>query len=254
MDTAKLKIMAIIAAVVTAAVAFYYVRGVEASKPVETTAIEAAVTIPEGTQIQPEMLKEVSIYAVDLLPSAARTAEELVGQYAATDIYPDEQISTSKVSDESASSSAKSFSYKIPEGMRTVTISIDPTTSVAGMLQVGDHVDILATYTRETDKKSENGEEVQADSEVVTKFIADSIEIAALDQTIVRDSTSDNGQGDTAEEEKTFTTVTMFVTPELAKAIVWQNQNGSLVLTLRSPDETENPDHEDFTAASLDDF
>jgi pilus assembly protein CpaB len=252
LDTAKLKIMAIIAAVVTAAVAFYYVRGVEASKPVETTAIEAAVTIPEGTQIRPEMLKEVNIYAVDLLPSAARTAEELVGQYAATDIYPDEQISTSKVSDESASSSAKSFSYKIPEGMRTVTISIDPTTSVAGMLQVGDHVDILATYTREETKETEEG--AQAASEVVTKFIADSVEIAALDQTIVRDNAPDNGQDGTAEEEKTFTTVTMFVTPELAKAIVWQNQNGSLVLTLRSPDEKENPDHEDFTTASLEDF
>lgn len=248
MDTARVKIIAIIAAVVTAALAFYYIRGVEESKPEEMTVIEAAQQIPAGTLIQQEMLKTVQIYASDLLPNAATSADQIVGKYAASEIYPDEQIPLSRASDESASSSAKSFSYKIPEGMRTVTISIDPTTSVAGMLQVGDHVDILATYN----KVSSSADGESAGSQTVTKFIADDIEIAALDQTVVRSSSSDSS--DSSSDGQTFTTVTMFVTPELAKAIVYENQNGSIVLTLRSPDETENPDHEEFTAESLNDF
>lgn len=254
METTRVKIIAIIAAIVTAAVAFYYIHGVEASKPTETTVVEAIERIPSGTQITADMLQEAKVYTADLIPNSATSSEELVGMYASADINAGEQIPTSRVANQSASSSAKSFSYKIPKGMRTVTISIDPTTSVAGMLQVGDHVDILATYTKETG----NGADGSSDSQVVTKYIADNIEIAALDQTVVRDDSSDNSSNvsssSSSDGTSTFTNVTMFVKPDLAKAIVWENQNGSLVLSLRSPDEKDNPDHDEFTAASINDF
>lgn len=248
METAKVKIIAVIAAVVTAALAFYYLRQVNESKPVETTVLQAATNIPSGAKITEDMLTKATVYEPDVIPAAATSTDQLIGMYADTNIYAGEQISTQKVTDQSASSNVTSFSYKIPKGMRTVTISIDPTTSVAGMLQVGDHVDIIATYTKQGTAKDANGN--PTDGGTVTRFIADNIEIAALDQTIVRNTDDEDG----SSNEQTFTTVTMFVTPELAKALVWENQNGSVVLTLRSPNEDEDPDHAEFTARSMNDF
>ena len=262
METARFKIIAIIAAVVTAVLAFYYLNRVEASKPVQTTVLEAVSDIPAGTFITSDMIQPAEIYESDVIPSATNDSENVVGMYATSDMYAGEQISTQKVTDQAASSSVSSFSYKIPEGMRTVTIAIDPTTSVANMIQVGDHVDILATYTKTVEEKKNRPENADEDAdssdttevstgETVTRFIADNIEVAALDQTIVR---SDSSESDDSSTEQTYTTVTLFVTPELAKALIWENQNGSIVFTLRSPNETENPDHEEFSAASMEDF
>lgn len=252
METTKFKIIAVIAAVATALIVFYYLKRIEASRPVQTTVIEAVQDIPSGTQILPGMVQETTVYETDVIPSAVTTTDDVVGMYASASMYAGEQISSKKVTDQSASSSAASFSYKIPKGMRTVTIAIDPTTSVAGMLQVGDHVDIIATYQKAvTDRDGSDGD-LSSGSETVTRFIADNIEVAALDQTIVRSEGSSEDGKDSSEQ--TYTTVTLFVTPDLAKALVYENATGSLVFTLRSPDETENPDHEEFTARSMEEF
>ena len=279
METARFMIIAVIAAVVTAALAFYYLNRVEESRPIQTTVLEAVTTIPQGTEITSDMVQQAQVYESDVVPSVIVNPDEAVGLYATTTIYGGEQLSSQKVTDQMSSASVASFSYKIPKGMRTVTIAIDPTTSVANMIQVGDHVDILATYTKsvDTSKKSSKAASSTTDTsdsadtsdtsdsadgsaakessnqdgaqvgETVTRYIADDIEVAALDQTIVRGS-------DDSSDSTTYTTVTLFVTPDLAKALVWENQNGSLVFTLRSPDETENPDHEEFDAKAMEDF
>lgn len=242
MDTIKVRVISIIAAIITVAFVGYYLQRVEDSKPVETTVIEAATDIAEGTQITAEMLATANVYENDLLPSALNNAEDIVGQYAASKIVAGSQIASSMLSDQKASASASSFSYKIPVGMRTVTLTTSQTTSVAGMLQVGDHVDILATYTEE------DGE----NSKTVTKYIAEDVEIAALDQTVVRNTEDASGDDNTSSTDTTTaTTVTMFVSPELAQAIVWESQNGNIVLTLRSPDETQKPPVNAFSADDM---
>lgn len=245
MDTVKVRIISIVAAIITVFCVGYYLQRIEKSKPVETTVIEAGTDIPEGTQITADMLVAATVYQSDLMPSALTNGEDIIGQYASSKIVAGSQIAASMLSDQKASSSASSFSYKIPAGMRTVTLSISQTTSVAGMLQVGDHVDILATYNEQ------DGE----NSKTVTKYIAGNVEIAALDQTVVR-SEEDASTADSADTSGTqaATTVTMFVSPELAQALVWESQNGSLVLTLRSPEETTNPPADTFSADNMKTF
>lgn len=245
MDTVKVRIISIVAAIITVVCVGYYLQRIEKSKPVETTVIEAGTDIPEGTQITADMLVAATVYQSDLMPSALTSGDDIIGQYASSKIVAGSQIAASMLSDQKASSSASSFSYKIPAGMRTVTLSISQTTSVAGMLQVGDHVDILATYNEQ------DGES----SKTVTKYIAGNVEIAALDQTVVR-SEEDASTADSANTSGTqaATTVTMFVSPELAQALVWESQNGSLVLTLRSPEETTNPPADTFSADNMKTF
>lgn len=244
LDTLKIKIFTIIMAFITGAGALYYLYTVQQSKPVETTTIVAAADIPTGTKITESMLMEQPVYVPDLMPSAIRSTDQLVGMYATGYIANGAQFAPAMISDQTASSDAKSFSYKIPQGMRTVTIQIAATSSVAGMLQVGDHVDILATYSK---AGGENG------GGNVTKYIADNIEIAALDQMVVRqeDVKSSDKDDSSSQSTQSYATVTLFTDPDLAKQLIWLQQNGSIVLTLRSPDETENPSHDDFGAKQM---
>ncbi|MDY6280644.1 MAG: Flp pilus assembly protein CpaB [Roseburia faecis] len=244
MDTIKVRVISIVAAAITIFCVGYYLQRVEESKPVQTNVITAAIDIPEGTEITAGMLNSTPVYEPDVIPLAVTNAEEVIGQYAAGKIAAGSQISSSILSDQKASASAASFSYKIPEGMRTVTLSISQTTAVAGMLQVGDHVDILATYTEP------DGEE----NKTVTKYIATNVEIAALDQTVIRkdDESVDDAAGNTGtSDSQAFTTVTMFVTPELAQALVWESQNGAIVLTLRSPEEKSGVPADGFSVDTM---
>lgn len=247
MDTIKVRIISIVATVITVFCVGYYLQKVEESKPVQTNVITAAIDIPEGTEITAAMLSNKPVYESDVIPFAVTDAGDVIGQYAAGKIVGGSQISSALLSDQKASAKASSFSYKIPQGMRTATLQISQTTAVAGMLQVGDHVDILATYAESDSDKSKT----------VTRYIATNVEVAALDQTVIRqDEEADNANGNGASESQSqaFTTVTMFVTPELAQALVWESQNGEIVLTLRSPEEKNSVPADSFSVNNMKSF
>lgn len=247
MDTIKVRIISIVATVITIFCVGYYLQKVEESKPVQANVVTAAIDIPEGTEITAAMLSSKPVYESDVIPFAVTDVSDAIGQYAAGKIVGGSQISSALLSDQKASAKASSFSYKIPDGMRTATLQISQTTAVAGMLQVGDHVDILATYTESDSDKSKT----------VTKYIATNVEIAALDQTVIRqDEKPDNREDDgtSGSQSQAFTTVTMFVTPELAQALVWESQNGEIVLTLRSPEEKSDVPADSFSVNNMKSF
>lgn len=238
-STVRVRIIAVIAALITMAFAYYYIRENEANKPTYLVTVVAARDIPENTKITSDMLTLKEVLSTDVVPGSVQSVDDAVDMFASTNVYSGEQILKGRLLD-TAKDTESAFSYKVPEGMRTVTISINPTSSVAGLLHVGDHVDIISNYT----KDNADGSKEQA-----TKFIAENIEIAALDTNVTKSVQKDE-KGN--EITQSFTTVTMFVTPELAKAIIWNQNNGSIVLTLRSPLDESNPDHATFVGSEID--
>lgn len=237
-NTTKVRVIAAIAAILTMAFMYYYIRENEASKPTYLTVVVANKNITENTKITADMLTVKEVLSTNALSNGVVKIDDALDMYASTTIYRGEQIVKDRLLN-AEKDSENVFSYKIPDGMRTVTISISPTSSVAGLLKVGDHVDIISNYTR----KNADGTQEQA-----TKFLANDIEIAALDTNITKTTKKDeNGN----EVTQSYTTVTMLVTPELAKAIIWNQNNGSIILTLRSPLDTTEPDHSDFVASEL---
>ena len=105
-------------------------------------------------------------------------------------------------------------------GMRAVTIPVNATTGVAGFVFPGDHVDIVLTQDV---KGGGDGDPLK-----VSETIVRNVRVLATDQRI----TDKDEEGKTAV--KTFTNVTIEVTPRIAEKIAVAQSVGNLSLSLRS--------------------
>jgi pilus assembly protein CpaB len=105
-------------------------------------------------------------------------------------------------------------------GMRAVTVPVNITSSVAGFVFPGDHVDLMLTQTV---AGGGDGPALK-----VTETIVRNIRVLATDQRV----TSTNAEGKI--EIRPFANVTMEVTPRIAEKVAVAQTLGSLSLALRS--------------------
>src|SRR4051794_11688143 len=105
-------------------------------------------------------------------------------------------------------------------GMRAVTVPVNVSTGVAGFVFPGDHVDIVLT------QQVQGGGDGPALK--VSETIIRNVRVLATDQRL----TDKNDDGKT--EVKTFSNVTMEVTPRIAEKIAVAQSMGTLSLSLRS--------------------
>jgi pilus assembly protein CpaB len=105
-------------------------------------------------------------------------------------------------------------------GMRAVTVPVTSSTGVAGFVFPGDHVDLVLTQEV---KGGGEGPPLQ-----VSETIIRNARVLATDQRIT--STDDEGK----TEVKTFSNVTIEVTPRIAEKVAVAQSLGTLSLSLRS--------------------
>src|SRR5256885_3848486 len=105
-------------------------------------------------------------------------------------------------------------------GMRAITVPVNTSSSVAGFVFPGDHVDMVLTQT-----VSGGGE---GPALKVSETIIRNLRVLATDQRV----SEKNDDGKT--EVKTFSNVTLEVTPRIAEKIAVAQSLGSLSLSLRS--------------------
>ncbi|MEO7602454.1 MAG: Flp pilus assembly protein CpaB [Sphingomicrobium sp.] len=105
-------------------------------------------------------------------------------------------------------------------GMRAITVPVNATTGVAGFVFPGDRVDIVLTQTVEG---GGDGPPLKASETVVRNA-----RVLATDQRV-----TDKGE-DGKPEVKTFTNVTLEVTPRIAEKVAVSQSIGTLSLSLRS--------------------
>ena len=105
-------------------------------------------------------------------------------------------------------------------GMRAITVPVNTSSSVAGFVFPGDHVDMVLTQT-----VSGGGE---GPALKVSETIIRNLRVLATDQRITEKN--DNGK----TQVKTFSNVTLEVTPRIAEKISVAQSIGSLSLSLRS--------------------
>jgi pilus assembly protein CpaB len=105
-------------------------------------------------------------------------------------------------------------------GMRAITVPVNSSTGVAGFVFPGDHVDLVLTQAV---TGGGDGPPLK-----VSETIVRNIRVLATDQRI--DSKGDDGK----TEVKTFSNVTLEVTPRIAEKVAVSQSMGTLSLSLRS--------------------
>ena len=121
------------------------------------------------------------------------------------------------------------FSGKVPEGLRAMTVRVDEVNSISGFLQPRDRVDLLLSHGSGTEQE-------------IVPLIERLDVIATGVQTVV-----DKAGG----ARRSFSTITVQVSPEEAQRITLAQQVGKLTATLRNPDDETPLDGEPMTVARL---
>jgi pilus assembly protein CpaB len=217
----KVKILALLSAIVTALLLFVFLSSLIKFGDSDTIKIvTAAQDIPANTLITQEMLESSDIPIDAALPGAVTKLSDVVGKALKSDIYVGEQIISAKIivpgeTDDGA------LSYAIDPGMRAITIGVDATAGVSGMLRPSDRIDLMGEY--------------DVAGTVYTDIVAEYINILAVDNVLSESGKAADGT------TQAYTTITLEVTPLQAMEISMATYSGTLRAVLRSPlDEVLN--------------
>lgn len=106
------------------------------------------------------------------------------------------------------------FSGKIPEGLRAMTITVDKISSISGFLQPTDNIDLLLEYKDSVFPVLQN------------------IRVLATGTRTRIDKTGRESSG-------TFNSITIEVTPEIARKVTLARSLGNMTAVLRSPKDSD---------------
>lgn len=116
-----------------------------------------------------------------------------------------------------------SFSTRIRQGIRAMTIQVDEVNSVSGMLQPGDRIDLMFTVRPPTVPGTPPADEVTAPLMQDLPVLATGSQVVA--------------SGEPAGVGRPFTSITVEVSPEQAQRLIVAQRSGRLTATLRHPDD-----------------
>jgi pilus assembly protein CpaB len=117
-------------------------------------------------------------------------------------------------------SASNVFSSTLENGNRALTTEVDEINSISGMLRPTDHIDLMVTAHGSG-----------ANAKETTFTLLSNVEVLATGQTTrKRDETS---------QSRTYTTITLSVSPENAERIVVAKNSGKLTAVLRNPDDAQ---------------
>lgn len=221
-------LLAIIFGGVAAFGAFQYMRTMESTYKLSgnyTQVATAKETIPARTEIQGSMLEFIEIPVEYAMSGAVLDPVDAVGKLARGDIYSGEHITSAKLM--SREDQQGGLAVKVEEGKRAVAIPGNIVSSINGLIEVNDHVDVMVTFwyeVEETDPVTGSKKDKQY---VATSTIIDNVPVLAVNA---------NTSGAAAESEE-VETITLMVEPEEAQLIALSVQQGHIQLSLRSPED-----------------
>jgi pilus assembly protein CpaB len=179
----------------------------------------AARPIPAQAIITNDMLDRAIRPATSVEPDSIDPAalQSVVGTVALVAIPAGGTLTQSRI----ARPSAVSLTAKVKKGLRAVTIPIDRVKGVAGLIETGDRVDVIAI-------QAARGESLPP----VARTILRGINVLAMGSTFAPPN-----NGSPAPDAGNASTATLEVTPQQANLLALADVNTVLRLALRSPDE-----------------
>jgi len=176
--------------------------------------VVAANDIQVGAKLQPQDVLVVTIPASAVPPGAFSATSKVLGRGAVMPVSKGEFILPSKLAALNAGAGLPSL---IPQGMRAVSVRVNDVVSVAGFVQPGTRVDVLATGTQG------GGNERQ------TTTVLENVAVIAVGKTLDRSSS----------DAQTAPVITLLVSPDDAQKLALVSQEGRIQLSLRNPLDTK---------------
>jgi pilus assembly protein CpaB len=209
-------LLAIIFGLAAAFGAYNYLANLERTYKTSGNFARVAVAkqkIAARTVISGEMLEFKEMPVEYVPPGTVVDVKDAAGKMAVSDIYPGEMILSSKLV--ARSDVAAGLSAKVEKSRRAISIPVNNITALHGLVNPGDHVDVLVTFNVPGEQK------VPATSTVVQN-----VPVLAV-----------NGNLEGGGSKQELQTVTIMVGPVEAQQIALAVQHGSIQLALRSPDD-----------------
>jgi pilus assembly protein CpaB len=193
----------------------YMETGTGAAVPTDKIFVAVSdINIGEKLDAQNVKLEE---WPRDKVPEGAiRTLEELGERFPRTRLYAGEPILQAKLMD---SREGTSPALTIPKGFRVVSVKVTVESSVSGLVQPGDRVDLLV-FLRKSGEVPETG----------TKTILRDVNVFSVDGETQRSVDADG-------EARNLRTVSLLVKPDQAESVQLASELGQLSLSLRRPDD-----------------
>ncbi len=173
--------------------------------------------ITAGTVIRSEMLGTIEVPEGEVPATAVRSTTDITGQIAVVDLTAGQPIKRNQVQ------APTRLSYRVPKGMRAVTVAIDPVVGVAGFLKPGDRVDVIATF--------------DINDVTVTRTVLQNVELLAIGTTAISTTpekpAAEGKEAQAKPAAKEQPNATLAVDPEQAQKLILSDMRGKLRLALR---------------------
>ncbi len=191
--------------------------------------VAAGENLPVGTELKRSQLRqrEVSKRSVSSRNVMLPQVDMIVGRKLRNSVDKGTPLLWSDiVGDESRGGNLAAM---VDENERAVSIPVDMTSCVTGLVEPNDHVDILGTFTFPSAKG-----DPQLDT--VTLTILQNVTVLATGKETSRTIQESSPQmGGGYRRPGAYSTVTLLVTPKEAEMLVFAMQKGRRTLTLRTP-------------------
>ena len=184
-------------------------------------ALVAKADVPIGVLLTKDLVafKELP---VDAVPEGAVTTEEEFAERALKSrAYPGQVILVAQLGEKGVLGT----SIEIPKGMRLITVPVTATMIHSGIMKPGDRVDVVLTY---------NTSRPGVGNQAFTKTILEYIQVFAMGDLKMGVEPND-GKGVSKEVKN----VSLLVTPTQAEIMKLAESKGTIHLTLRSIEDTE---------------
>lgn len=219
----KVKILALIFAVITGVLLYRFLSDVSEPVVVEVMKINLVVAtadIPSDKPITTDMIQLIEVAEESAHSLAVKDINEVVGKVSTSIIIEGEQVLTSKLINPGEGNGT--LAYKIKGGMRAITVAVGTTTGLSNMIIPNNMVDIIGLYSVEV-------EEPDGDTKTVdySNMLLENVKVLAVDSHMT--------EVDKAAAEGAYVSLTLEVTPLEAMEVSMTEYKGSLRAILRSP-------------------
>ncbi len=177
--------------------------------------VVAADNIQVGVKLEAHDIRVITLPQSAVPPGAFSGTSQIVGRGAILPVSKGDFILPSKLAAVNAGAGLPSM---IPQGMRAVSVRVNDVVSVAGFVQPGTHVDVLATGNQS------GGNERQ------TTTVLENVLVLAVGKSLDRNPSAD---------AQTAPVITLAVSPDDAQRLALASQEGRIQLSLRNPVDTK---------------